>query len=413
MSNCVIPSSVKIIEDCAFDSCQNLAFVFIPKSVISIGNSVFNGCNFLTKITVSKDNPAYKSVTGILFDKNEDTIICYPKNDSRQEYFIPESVSSISKGAFNSCTNILGIYIPNKVLEIDDATFENCINLQSINLHNRIKKIGAKAFQICKHLETLIIPRSISEIGNDAFNICRLKKVFAEYFTLEQWRVLSKDSSLSPLASVYLRNGLMDGYIECEGVEYCTSVEEEYKYVRGISKDVTDVVIKASVEGEPVKTIFRESFWFSNVRSLFIPESICNISGNDIFAYCSELTQIDVSKNNPYFQSVDGVLFNKTMDLLICYPCNKECENYVIPNSVTSITDFAFWCCKKLKKLTIPESVSEIGSGVFLYSSIESIDVSKENNHYFSSNGALYEKNTNYLVYSPNEPVRTRFQRCL
>ena len=63
---------------------------------------------------------------------------------------------------------------------------------------------------------------------------------------------------------------------------------------------------------------------------------------------------------NSVYSSVDGVLFNKSQTTLIQYPGGKA-GSYTIPNSVTSIGDYAFSGCTSLTSVTIPNSVTSIG----------------------------------------------------
>ena len=67
---------------------------------------------------------------------------------------------------------------------------------------------------------------------------------------------------------------------------------------------------------------------------------------------------------NSVYSSVDGVLFNKSQTTLIQYPGAKP-EAYTIPNSVTSIGDYAFSGCTSLTSVTIPNSVTSIGDSAF------------------------------------------------
>jgi len=65
------------------------------------------------------------------------------------------------------------------------------------------------------------------------------------------------------------------------------------------------------------------------------------------FAGCPSLTAITVDPLNSVFSSVDGVLFNKGRTTLIGYPGGKV-GSYTIPNSVTSIGNYAFAYCSNL-----------------------------------------------------------------
>jgi hypothetical protein len=72
-----------------------------------------------------------------------------------------------------------------------------------------------------------------------------------------------------------------------------------------------------------------------------------------------------VEENNQNYCSEDGVLFNKDKTKIIRYPEGKHGSQYVIPNSVTSIGDYAFWMCSSLTSIEIPSSVTSIEDAAF------------------------------------------------
>ena len=57
----------------------------------------------------------------------------------------------------------------------------------------------------------------------------------------------------------------------------------------------------------------------------------------------------------------DKVLFDRDMKTLVWYPITKKDRSYTIPDTVTSIGDYAFGGCKYIKSITIPSSVTQIG----------------------------------------------------
>lgn len=139
-----------------------------------------------------------------------------------------------------------------------------------------------------------------------------------------------------------------------------------YIEISGCDVSATDVVIPPEIEGLPVTSIGDSTF--SNCSSLTlieIPNSVTNI-GTDSVISCSSLTSINVSENNSYYSSENGVLFNKDKTELIKYPNGKTETEYIIPDSVTSIGGSTFIECTNLTSITIPNSVTEIGNSAFM-----------------------------------------------
>ena len=102
----------------------------------------------------------------------------------------------------------------------------------------------------------------------------------------------------------------------------------------------------------------------SDLTSITIPDSITSI-GRSTFKGCRSLTEINVSANNKYYCSQDGILFNKDKTVLICYPADMSGTSYIIPDRVTSIEHSAFFGCDGLTSITIHDSVTSIGDSVF------------------------------------------------
>jgi len=82
------------------------------------------------------------------------------------------------------------------------------------------------------------------------------------------------------------------------------------------------------------------------------------------FTACSSLGAIAVDALNPFYSSLDGILFDKNQTTLIQCPGAKA-GSYTIPNSVTSMGDSAFRECTSLASVTIGDSVFSIGKEVF------------------------------------------------
>ena len=134
---------------------------------------------------------------------------------------------------------------------------------------------------------------------------------------------------------------------------------------------------------EGIRIICDRAFdWCCSLSNIVIPDSVASI-GKEAFSYCISLESISIPKSviclndNPFvdwdgkleclspdFIYEDDILFNKDKSRIISFR-NQNIKSYVIPNSVTSIGDSAFWGCRSLSDIVIPSSVTSIGDCAF------------------------------------------------
>ncbi len=144
-----IPNSVTTIGNSAFAFCTSPTSVTIGDSVTTIESSAFDGCTAF--ITVDVKNPNYSSLDGVLFNKTRTTLIQCPSGKSG-EYTIPDSVTTIGKGAFWMCISLTSVTISDSVTTIEDYAFYGCDALKSVIIPDSVTTIGYCAFPDCPSL---------------------------------------------------------------------------------------------------------------------------------------------------------------------------------------------------------------------------------------------------------------------
>jgi len=159
-----IPNSVTNIEENAFNSCS-FTSINIPASINNIGESAFINCLNLSSITVDEENIAYSSKEGVLFNKTQTNLICFPAGKAGT-YYIPENVKEIGDYSFLRCYKLTAITIPNSVISIGYSAFSDCPELTSIAIPKSVENIGSYAFSQCTGLKSITVEWDIP-IGID------------------------------------------------------------------------------------------------------------------------------------------------------------------------------------------------------------------------------------------------------
>ncbi len=323
----VIPSTVVILGNGAFDHCVSLGSVIIPDSVTIIEAGVFYACTGLTNITIGNGveiigNMAFYSCTSLTNAAIPDGVTsissAFTDCSSLVSISLGNNIKDIT-GAFVRCANLARIVIPDSVTSVGDMAFAGCTRLTEITLPNGVTSIGDSAFSDCRSLPALVLPGALTNIGQYAFDYC------------------------TSLVDLSLPNGVTR--IGQYSFKDCTSLAN-----LTIPDSVTTIGWAA----------FSRCVGLTNVT---IGKGVTSIEPW-AFTRCSNLKTISVDELNSSFSSVDGVLFDKDQTVLLKFPEGKS-GSYLIPGSVTNIANYAFQDNASLSGLIIPGSVTSIGSQAF------------------------------------------------
>ena len=241
------------------------------------------------------------------------------------------------------------------VAEIGDFAFEDCTGLTSVTIPNSVTSIGNSAFQGCTGLTSVTIPESVTSIGDWAFEGCKnLKKVInCSNFTLNYY---SADYGYVAYYAEFIINA-PNGYIEGDYVWY---ENEGTNILAAYLGNATELSLPDNY-GKNYRIGDKAFGLCTGLTSIIIPNGVTSI-GSSAFSYCYGLTSILVAEGNSVYDSrenCNAIIETATNKLII------GCVNTIIPNSVTSIGDYAFYGCTGLTSVTIPESVTSIGKWAF------------------------------------------------
>ena len=182
IASLTIGSGVTTIGNYAFADCYSLTSVNIPASVTSVGSYTFSGCPALTVINVDAANPNYASNDGVLYSKNNLTLIQFPCGKAGT-FNLPSTVTSVGY-AFAFCVGLTAINVdpsnPNYASH-DGVLFskDNNTLIQyplaktgDYAIPETTLTINAFAFFHCNSLTALTFPTNTTTIGVDAFKNC-------------------------------------------------------------------------------------------------------------------------------------------------------------------------------------------------------------------------------------------------
>ena len=190
-----------------------------------------------------------------------------------------------------------------------------------IEFDGPVLAIGVYHFKDCVKLESISLPSSVTEIASRSFEGCT--------------GLISITIPPPPASNIYIGNGAFDG---------CTGL--------------TSVTIPESVS-RLGQSIF---YGCTGLTSIMIPSSVTNV-GVAVLSGCPNLSSITVDMNNTVYDSrnsCDAIIETSTNTLI------QGCKNTVIPSSVTSIEQGAFYGVE-LTSIIIPSSVTSIGYQAFAY----------------------------------------------
>ena len=262
-------------------------------------------------------------VDGVFYNETSDNTAAVTYKGYSIDSYLNEYAGDV---VIPSSVNYYGVTY--SVTSIGDGAFAWCESLASIQIPNSVTSIGDWAFNCCDSLTSIEIPNSVTSIGDGAFARCE------------------------SLTSIEIPNSVTS--IGDDAFAYCY--------------DLTSIQIPNSVT-----SIGDGAFAYCyDLTSIQIHNSVTSI-GYGAFSGCDDLTSIVVDAGNSKYDSRNdcNAIIETASNTLVA-----GCKNTIIPNSVTSIGDWAFEYCISLTSIEIPNSVASIGNYAFSEcSSLTSIQI--------------------------------------
>ena len=201
--------------------------------------------------------------------------------------------------------------------------------------------IGTNAFIYCNYLESIRLPETIKEIKE--FSFCNCSSLREINF---------------PEGLEIIEMGAFETCMELTSLKFPSSLKEIGISSFGFCSQVEEIEF-----GENLQSIGILAFQgCSSLRTLSLPATVTEI-GKNAFSYCLSLEDINVSPDNPAFASYNGIIYDKSLDNLICCPMGKR--SVELSPTLKTVEESAFFGCKRIENIEFPESLKKIGELAF------------------------------------------------
>lgn len=336
----VFNDNLKVIGEHAFDySFRSYNFytesdfefidIVIPDSVEIIGNYAFNGCRDIKTITIGKGDTLFGYSAFRYMDNLESVIMGDGakqfigsgvfEGDGKLNYVkLGNGTKNIGSRMFSSCYNLKSLSLPDSIEQFDDYAFNDCyLDSSTFEFPKNLKIIGEGALHGIE-LTTLSLSANVESIGESAFHNSTIKTI----------NVDSNNSHYCVVDNVLYNKD-------------CTTL-----ILYPGASDLSEYVVPSGV-----LTINNHAFDSCNLKSVTLPDSVKTIE-NSAFCFCSGLS---------------NVTFGTGLEIIGQYAFSycRNLSNVILPDSLKKIEQGAFCDCDMLTSINIPDNVESIGDNAF------------------------------------------------
>ncbi|ABX41323.1 leucine-rich repeat protein [Lachnoclostridium phytofermentans] len=453
-----IPETVTLIDNGQLRRQNHLQKLYVHKNC-QLANAQVNlytlcditlgkECFELEAVIIEEGNPYFKSVDGVVFHSDKNVLFLYPCAKKDKKYQIPDKIDVADFNAYNPYLE--EIIFSKSLRGLFGVSYDEDVFLS----------LGeGKAFPLFPKLKRITLN------GNDNFeirdNILYRVGSWSDAWPSENYQVYSFKADYSLFVKEYLDSNRVMNNSTLKEVQFSVETKESKQKPENLvegyvfSKDNTikyknekvatiqDVSLFTTFHYDTIfdkveKVIIAEGvtslpasifYYFPKVKVISLPKSLNNVgkafyfidfdsmvralyAGETFPYYLSNLQEVKVHPQNSYYTDINGILYNRDVTNLICYPSNKLDKTYVMPESLTSIETSAFGANYRLQRIEI-NALFRFNSG-YMYSGFSSYGFLSnltyfkvdENNLYICTvDGVLYDKAMNTLIEYPQGKV--------
>ena len=312
-----MPNGLTTISEQTFQDCYKLNNINIPASVITIAGSAFSGCTSLYNLTIDETNTVYEVEDGIIYTKDNSTLIMLAPMAEAETVTIREGVKRLESESLSMCKSMTTLNLPSSLSSMSGRTFYTIRLLETINFPNgnntyieedgylysknektliyvvptkteinikeTVEKIGEASLQNPKITE-IIIPDNVTTIEENAFR---------QSVALKKIEIGSGVKSLAPAFKAW--GGIPSG------LDLTIDADNPYYKVEGnliLTKDGKEVVtyinrVESQIIPEGVEILGNYALYSISAERIILPSTLKIIQAN-AFRMCTEITELKI-----------------------------------------------------------------------------------------------------------------------
>ncbi|HCL00833.1 MAG TPA: hypothetical protein DHW61_00160 [Lachnoclostridium phytofermentans] len=429
INSVIIPEGVILIESEAFAK-TNLTEISLPTSFRSFYSGIFKNTP-LTKVIISEKNKSLTSIDGVVYSKDKSYLYYWPEEKIVESLILPQELTYLDCSMIKHFNKVKQITIPDALTAIigtaDNRIEQIFVNKQhpyfkqydgvlyssdyknlrlypnqnkdtDITIHNNLEVFPMELFCTENTTKVLTLPKNLRKFKGKLKPYYRV--LLGGFVNLSELKI-DRDNKL-----FVIENGVLYNKEKTQVLWYPIDLPaKEFKIPETVTNVDNDQLVKQNHLEKLVVSDNCKLYDFVNDYDY----GIYTIpTGTD----CPNLKEFVVSKENPYYISVEGVLLSKDKSVLLVYPSAKTDKVYQIPDTVEVV---AFGNENHyLQTLKIPQSVHwfgdvsytdgenhNYGDALLYFSALKEIEVDPTNQFHTSIDGVLYSNGTAVLIAYP------------
>ena len=398
-------AKIKSIDLANVETIGKLAFYTSALTSVTLGaktkslNNPFESAP-LASVGVASGNPYFTVVGGVLFSKDQKTLVLYPSHKAGTEYAIPNGTEVIGNSAFTGNRYIETLNVAASVSKVEQWSFRRMASLKNLNfpVNSKITVLTDNFLWESPRIEGLALPASLTSLGYISHsNLPNLRKITvadgsqlktigrlfgdqSAVFSLEEFTFLGS-SVLETIGTSAFRNTKLKSFTipatvttigesafnGCKNLTNVTFPADNVSKLETIGPGAfANTAFKLTRIPPSVKTIGREAFWNVKTASSIAISAQTDSISPEAFKGCYALKFLNVDRTNMKYSSIDGQLLTKDKETLVLFPPGKANSQFtLLAPSIRTIGDYAFYANDNLTNVTIPNKVTRIGKRSF------------------------------------------------